>query len=115
MSQRIQKINSLIQHELGDILSREIDSPHHALITITEVITSKDLRNCTVYISVFPEKYARKSLSIIQRHRGIQRLLSRRLFLKFLPKLTFKIDNTQERAAEIYRLLDKKRGDQQQL
>ena len=39
MSNRIQRVNSLIKDELGKILLREVDFPKDVLVTITGVET----------------------------------------------------------------------------
>ena len=51
MSQRIIRVNELIQRELGDILRRHYQSEAVA-ITITEVRVSPDLRDGRVFVSV---------------------------------------------------------------
>lgn len=51
-SNRIAKINSLIQHELGPIL-HEILEGQKGLVTIAKVETSKDMKWAKVWISIF--------------------------------------------------------------
>ena len=49
---RIAKVNSLIQHELGPILHEFLDW-QNGLVTITKVDTSKDMKWAKVWISIF--------------------------------------------------------------
>ena len=52
---RIEKVNSLIQQELGKLILKEIDIFPGILLTITRVECSNNLFQCKVYISVIPE------------------------------------------------------------
>jgi ribosome-binding factor A len=49
---RIAKVNSLIQHELGPVLHEFLDW-QNGLVTITKVETSKDMKWAKVWISIF--------------------------------------------------------------
>ena len=53
MSRRVDRINGLLREEISSLLIREIKDPRlNALLTITHVRTSSDLRNAKVYLSV---------------------------------------------------------------
>ena len=55
---RIAKVNSLIQHELGPILHEYLDW-QPGLVTITKVDTSKDMKYCKIWISILDPNPAR--------------------------------------------------------
>lgn len=102
MSQRIQKINELIKRELGTILKHEIEMPENSLITISYVKTSKDLTHAKVFISIFPIEIAHKIIRRVSQKIGrLQQLLNQRLFLKYVPKITFVLDMTEEDASQV--------------
>lgn len=52
---RIAKVNSLIQHELGPVLHEFLDW-QNGLVTITKVETSKDMKWAKIWISIFNPK-----------------------------------------------------------
>ena len=107
MSERIPKINALIQHELSELLSREIEFPGNCLVTIVGVETSKDLRHAKVWVSILPEFYIGKAFEQLKREAGhLQFLLNKRLSMKPLPRLSFAIDDTEQKASDIESLLD---------
>ena len=54
MSQRIEKINTLLKQEVGKALLSEMNFPLDVLVTIIRVNVSKDLRYADVFISVLP-------------------------------------------------------------
>ena|GEM_PF-450917 len=49
---RIAKVNSLIEHELGPVLHEYLDW-QKGLVTITKVGTSKDMKYAKIWISIF--------------------------------------------------------------
>jgi len=55
MSTRIEKVNSLLEHEIGKIILRDFALSPELLITLTRVDTAANMIEAKVYISVFPE------------------------------------------------------------
>lgn len=108
MSHRIEQINELVRHEVSQLMLTELELPQGCLVTITRVITSKDLRHAKILISVMPEKFMGTVLEIIRKNIGqIQHQLNQRLSMKPLPRLNFAIDSTEQEAAKIEELLDR--------
>ena len=107
MSHRIAQINELIRHELGSVLLTEMDFPKGALVTITNVETSKDLRHTKIWFSVLPAYFTPKILERLTKRKGsLEYALYQRLSMKPLPKLSFRVDDSERQAAEIDALLD---------
>lgn len=107
MSHRIKQVNELIRQELNNVLLTEVEYPKGCLTTILRVETSKDLRHAKVWISVLPSYYIPKVLDKLNKNKKhLEYLLHQRLSMKPLPKLNFKIDETEKKAAEIEELLD---------
>ena len=55
MSNRLDKVNSLLEHEISKIIARAF-SFHGALVTLTRVDASANLIEAKAYISVLPEE-----------------------------------------------------------
>lgn len=107
MSQRIEQLNSLVQQEVAAIISREIEFPSGMFVTITRVIVADDAESAKVWISVLPDLHKEDALRIVtSRITDIQNILNKKLVMKFVPKLTFLIDESGEKAASITRVLD---------
>lgn len=108
MTRRIQRVNQLIKEELGKIISREIVFPGGTLVTITNVTTSNNLEHARIKISVMPEKERKKVIEILQKNiYHLQRLLDKRLVMRYVPQIKFEIDKTQEKVERIEKLLEK--------
>lgn len=106
MSFRIQKINSLIREQISEIFNQELDLKPGVFITVLKVDTTSDLRYTNLFISVFPEKEGNYIMTALKNERGnIQKKLSQRLHIKMIPKVVFKIDNTEAQADEIEKIL----------
>lgn len=107
MSDRMVRINELISQQLGKVISTEIELPQGSIVTITRVQTSPDLRHAKVYLSVLPESNQREVMSLlINSVKGLQHSLAQNITLRNIPKFRFFIDDTEQEAIELERLLD---------
>lgn len=99
---RIDKVNKLIKQELGKIILENLDFEPGVLVTVLEVDTSSTLENATVYLSIFPEGKAGSVLKYLNKEIGkIQSFLNKRLALRFVPKIMFKITKSIAYVSEI--------------
>lgn len=55
---RQQKINRLLQKELGEMFQRQTQGMSGVLVSVSRVRVSADLSVCRVYLSVFPSEKA---------------------------------------------------------
>ena len=106
MSERIVKINELIKTHLGEILLRELDLKPGVFLTISKVDTTADLRYAQVFISIFPYKEAHYALTALSNGMySIQGELNKKLKMRPLTRLKFKLDSTEEGADKIEKIL----------
>jgi ribosome-binding factor A len=102
---RAERVSDLIQEELNKIILKEVETPG-ALLTITEVDVSKDLEGAIVKFSVYPSEKAESILKILNRRAGhLQYLLMKKINIKPMPKISFKIDYGPEKAAGVEKAL----------
>ncbi|MCR4280548.1 MAG: 30S ribosome-binding factor RbfA [Candidatus Komeilibacteria bacterium] len=102
MSQRTEQLASLIQHNLNEILIRDIELPPNIFVTITRTDVTPDLSWAFIYISVLPEGRQGTALTALQKQaRAMQTKLNRTLHLAKFPRLRFKIDEVELKAREI--------------
>lgn len=108
-SQRQLKVGETIRHALAEIFARgEIDDEilqRHSL-TVSEVRMSADLRLATVYVLPLGGSEAEEAVAHLEQHkRYLRGLLAKRVILKFMPELRFKVDTSFETSARIDALL----------
>ena len=106
MSQRVAKIESLIQQTVAKTLVEFLDRDA-ATVTVTRVDAAPDLRNATVWIGILASGAQQAKLwkRVEATGNGLQIALSKRMETKFVPHLTLKLDTGSAYAAEIDRLL----------
>ncbi len=108
MSERIQRVNSLIRKELGQIILREIDFPKVVLATLTRVETSIDLSQAKIYISVIPDIETSKVFEILNKEiYNLQQKLNKRLNMRPIPKIVFEREEKTKEAAKVEELLER--------
>jgi len=102
---KIPRINELILEELAQAVNREVGIPD-ALITVTYVECSPDLKQAKVGFSVLPDKLAGTALRKLSAATGqLVPILRARLKLRKLPHLVWKFDATEREAEKIERLI----------
>lgn len=98
---RCQRVSSLILEELNKIIIRELEFPG-ALATITSVDVLKKLDYATINISVIPTQKSNEVLKILNKNKKhLQYLLLKKINIKPMPEISFKIDFGLEKAAEV--------------
>lgn len=107
---RQQKINRLIQKELGEIFLLETKQMRGVLVSVSIVRISPDLGNAKIYLSIFPSDKAKELLENIQNNaKSIRFDLGQRLGkqLRIIPELSFFLDDSLDYIDNIDRLLNK--------
>ncbi|MBR6755632.1 MAG: 30S ribosome-binding factor RbfA [Peptococcaceae bacterium] len=108
MKVRPNRIAEEIKKELVQLIRSAVKDPRvDGLISITDVEVTRDLSYATVYISKYGTAYARQeALKGLEASRGFLRSeLSKRLKLRTVPELIFKLDDSLEYGAKIEGLL----------
>ena len=109
MSHRIERVNSLIRHELSELLKRQVKDPRLGnFIAVTAVVTSGDMKHAKVFVSrMGSTEEKQKTLGVLSSASGfLRRELTRRLRIKHVPELSFQWDDSIERGDHLLRLID---------
>ena len=103
---RIQKINSLIQKTVSEIISYEFPE-EIKFSTINFVSVNKDLSKVKIYIS-FVSSNPEKQFSFLNKNIAqIQSEFAKKIKLKNTPRITFLLDDKQPQINRVNKLLDK--------
>ena len=107
MSERMRRVNESVRQVLAEAVP-DLKDPRIGLVTVTGVVTSPDLRQATVFVSVLGSGRKRKaSLAGLEAAHGLlQSRLARELRMKRTPQLTFEYDPTVERGVRMSQLID---------
>ncbi|MBI2773376.1 MAG: 30S ribosome-binding factor RbfA [Chloroflexi bacterium] len=104
---RTDRVNSLLQRELGTLISEELTDPHITFATVTAVETTADLRSARVHVSVLGDDEQREETmrALGRATPYLRRELGKRTELRSVPMLQFVEDRTAAQAARISELL----------
>lgn len=106
---RQQKINRLIQKELGEIFLLQTKQMRGVLVSVSGVRVSPDLGLAKAYLSIFPSEKGKALLVNIKANaKAIRFDLGQRLGkqLRIVPELAFFIDDSLDYIENIDRLLN---------
>src|SRR3989338_3901093 len=93
MSQRLSKVNNLIRNELAKLIVREVEFEKGVVVTVMRVESTADLKGATVFVRVLLTDQVKTALKELNRRAPfLQSRLNRNLSMKFVPKLSFTID-----------------------
>ena len=110
-SQRQLRVGELVKQSIGEIFIRDeakISSINSKLITVTEVRMTADLKTARVYVIPLGGIDTKETVKILTEYSHlVRKALSKRLDIKFLPKLTFVEDNSFEYAEKIEKIIKK--------
>ena len=110
-SQRQLRVGELVKQNLGELFIRneaKIPSINSKLITVTEVRMTPDLKTARVYVIPLGGVDMKETVSVLTEYSHlVRKALSKRLDIKFLPKLTFVEDNSFEYAEKIEKIIKK--------
>ena len=112
-SQRQLRVGELIKQSLGQIFLKneaKIPSLNTKLVTITEVKISADLKSAMAYVIPLGGKEIEKTVNILTEFSYlVRKALSKKLDIKFLPRLYFVGDKSFDYAERIERLIKENR------
>lgn len=107
MSKRCEQVSSELQHQLSELINKEIELPADCLITIMNVKISPDLKTAKIFISVLPENKNGTVLNQLKKSTNIIRKeLKSKIKFYTLPKLQFFIDEGEIKRRKINEILN---------
>ena len=105
------RINEEVKKEISDIIRNDVKDPRlTAMVSVTQVKVTKDLRYAKVYVSVFGKDEEEKEVSFdaLKNSSGyIRREIGHRINLRYTPEIIFEIDNSIEQGMHIDYLIAK--------
>jgi len=108
-SQRQLRVGELIKQSLGQIFIRneaKVPSLETKNITVTEVRMSPDLKNAKAYVIPLGGKDTERTVSMLTEFSYlIRKVLSKKIDMKFLPKVSFVSDTSFDYAEKIEKLI----------
>ena len=106
---RVRKVQEFIKQEVSQMLLHDLKDPRIGFVTVTEVKVTGDLREATIYVSLFGKPEEKKaSLDALNNSRGfVRRELGQRLKIYYTPEISFAEDASLDYGMHIDGLLKK--------
>ena len=109
VSQRQLRVGEMIKQSLGMIFARneaKVPNLETNSITVTEVKMSQDLKIAKAFVLPLGGQEAEKKIETLKKFSFlIRKVLSKKITIKFLPKIIFAKDESFEYAEKIERLI----------
>ena len=109
VTQRQLRVGEMIKQSLGMIFVRneaKVPNLETNNITVTEVKMSQDLKIAKAFVLPLGGKDADEAVSVLREFSFlIRKVLSKKIFMKFLPKILFAKDDSFEYAEKIENLI----------
>jgi ribosome-binding factor A len=117
-SRRRERVQSLLQETISEIVIQELADPRMGFLTVTKVQVSPDLREAKVFVSIIgnEEGIEDKTFDGLRDAAGyVQRRVAETIELRNTPRLRFVLDDSVKKSVRISALLrriSEERGDE---
>lgn len=100
------RVSDLVREEVADIIMNRVKYKTLGFVTVTGAKVSNDLRNATIYVSVLNVEESDRTVSKLNSLGPfIKGELGKRLKMKYVPSLRFRIDESIVYGMKIDKLL----------
>ena len=105
---RNRRVADLVLRELAVCIQRELSDTKLKFVTVSAVDVSPDLKNAKVYVTSLEDDLDKDRIvkDLNERAGHYRHLLSQRLSLRSVPRLTFVFDYSVERGRRLTDLID---------
>ena len=105
------RINEEVKREISTIIRNEIKDPRlTAMVSVTDVKVTKDLRYAKVFVSIFGKDNEEKNNTFIALKNAsgyIRREIGQRINLRYNPQIIFELDDSINYGMHIEELIQK--------
>lgn len=104
---RVEKVQEQIQHEISNMLLRDIKDPRIQAVTVTGVELTDDMSQAKVFVSLYGSaEKQQEAWNAMNRAKGFLRTeIAKRIRLRFAPEILLEKDTSLEYGAHIDSLL----------
>ena len=105
---RVRRVSELVRRQVSHFILRELADEGLGIVSVTAVDMSRDLLQATVYVSSFARDSAIDNILMVLEENvpAVRRDLAQSLNLRRVPNLTFRYDESVERARRLTTMID---------
>lgn len=102
---RVQKVEELLKQQVS-VLLRENLAEEFGIITVTDAEVTPDLKQAKIYLALINKDKEEQVLKIlVKKTPDFHYILSKRLEMRYMPRLTFLIDKSENKVDRVEALL----------
>lgn len=108
--QRAQRVGEEIKKEVSEIIRMQLKDPSlEKLTSVTDAEVSRDISHARIYVSIYASDTEQvQALKVLEKAKGfIRSELGKRIRLRHIPELEFRLDRSMEYGAHIDDVLKK--------
>lgn len=109
MFSRSDRVAEEIKKATSEIIANDLKDPRiKGLVTVTAVDVTKDLRNAKIYVSIYGDESVKQESfeGLKSAEQYVRWEVGKRVVLKYLPEITFVLDESIENGFRIFKLLE---------
>lgn len=108
MHHKTEQLEAELKRQIGRIISQGLADPRvRGIISVTDVSVTADRHTAVVSVSIMPEEHEKSSLQGLRHaRRYFQAELARRIRIRQVPHLDFKLDKSLKKQAQVYRAIN---------
>ena len=105
---RVRRVSELVRRQVSHFILRELADEGLGIVSVTAVDMSRDLLQATVYVSSFARDSAIDNILTVLEENvpAVRHDLAQSLHLRRVPHLTFRYDESVERARRLTTIID---------
>jgi len=105
---RVRRVSELVRRQVSHFMLRELADEGLGIVSVTAVDMSRDLLQATVYVSSFAQDSDIDNILMVLEENvpAVRRDLAQSLHLRRVPHLTFRYDESVERARRLTTIID---------
>ncbi len=106
MKIKIERVNSELMRQITKIIAEDVKDPRrgNAIISVTKVYTTPDLKYAKVYLSILADSPERRDEALYAVNRSklfIKNMLKERVNMRLVPELNFILDDSVDYSIKI--------------
>ena len=104
---RSDRVQELLLEEVSRIIQHGLKDPRIGFVTVTRIELSDNLKHAKVHVSIMGDEQQKEdSIEGLNSAKGyIRSCLGKNLYLKYIPELIFKLDETAEHVQKISKII----------
>mgnify|MGYP003305641001 CR=1 FL=1 len=108
MADRNQRIRTVIDKNLRDIITLEVKNPKIGFVCISEIIVSADYSHAKVFLNFLGSKNPKESMKELNKARGfIRSSLAKKIDIRRTPDVEFYFDDSYQKGESIDKAIEK--------